>query len=377
MKNKYCVILISLFAIAMYGCKKVDYGSPEIKNATLTITAPVNFSLAGPVAVCNTALDVSNENFTYGFCYSLTRNPVIPGLATAASNFASGSFSALLPNLQYGKTYYIKAFVTNGLVTTYSNLDSFLIPNYLSSGDVKNITARTFDIAVTTQSILADPIDSFGVCYGTTTKPTVNNQKQFIAAPANGTFNLHVSDSLKNGTTYYLRSFVYTAGQAFYGNETSFKTAGYKGSSGGYVFFDKGDSTGGWRYLEAVPDTVIIANAPWGCAGASIPGIVSGMGTGYENSNSIITGCAETGIAARLCRELVFKTNSDWYLPTIDELVALYQLKVSKIITRTDVFYSSMQASATDCIVFDFSTGQQAQESKSATNALTWAVRRF
>lgn len=377
MKNKYCVILISLFAIAMYGCKKVDSGSPEIKNATLTITAPVNFSLSGPVAVCNTALNVSNENFTYGFCYSLTRNPVIPGLATAASNYASGSFSALLPNLQYGKTYYIKAFVTNGLVTTYSNQDSFTIPNYLSSGDVKNITARTFDIAVTTQSIIADPIDSFGVCYGTITKPTVNNLKQFIAAPANGTFNLHVSDSLKNGTTYYLRSFVYSAGQAFYGNETSFKTAGYKGSSGGYVFFDKGDSTGGWRYLEAIPDTVITANASWGCSGTSIPGIISGIGAGYENSNAIIANCADTGIAAKRCRELVFKSNSDWYLPTIDELNALYQLKLSKIINRSDVFYSSIQASATDCIVVDFSTGQQAQQSKSATNAFTWAVRRF
>ncbi len=377
MKNKYCVILISLFAIAMHGCKKVDSGSPEIKNATLTITAPVNFSLSGPVAVCNTLLNVSSENFTYGFCYSLTRNPVIPGLATAASNYASGSFSALLPNLQYGKTYYIKAFVTNGLVTTYSNQDSFAIPKYISSGDVKNITSRSFDVAVTTQSIITEPIDSFGICYATTTKPTVSNLKQFIATPANGTFNLHVSDSLKNGTTYYLRSFVYSAGQAFYGNETSFKTAGYKGGSGGYVFFDKGDSTGGWRYLEAVPDTVIIANAYWGCPGNSIPAIISGMGTGYENSNAIITNCADPGIAARLCRELVFKTNADWYLPTIDELNALYQLKLSKIITRTDVFYSSMQASAIDCIVFDFSTGQQAQQSKSATTASTWAVRRF
>ena len=36
-----------------------------------------------------------------------------------------------------------------------------------------------------------------------------------------------------------------------------------KGPAGGWVFFDKGDYSGGWRYLEAAPEG--LGDVEWGC----------------------------------------------------------------------------------------------------------------
>jgi len=68
----------------------------------------------------------------------------------------------------------------------------------------------------------------------------------------------------------------------------------------------------------------------WGCqdipfTGAN--GII--LGTGKQNTNDIVAGCAEASIAAKLAKNYNGGGFSDWYLPSKDELNKLYLNRVA------------------------------------------------
>ena len=63
----------------------------------------------------------------------------------------------------------------------------------------------------------------------------------------------------------------------------------------------------------------------WGCPGTIIGGTRGGIGYGAANTTAIVNGCAQTGIAARICDDLVLNGYDDWHLPSIDELELLFQ----------------------------------------------------
>jgi len=98
------------------------------------------------------------------------------------------------------------------------------------------------------------------------------------------------------------------------------------GPGGGYVFYDKGFISDGWRYLEAAPASREFT-AEWGLDGITCPGTAEGIGTGQANTTAIINllnANGETEKAAQLCDALTINGFSDWYLPSKDELNEMY-----------------------------------------------------
>jgi len=70
--------------------------------------------------------------------------------------------------------------------------------------------------------------------------------------------------------------------------------------------------------------------AEWGCYRTALSGAdVTAIGTGNQNTIDIMNGCSESGIAARICGDLVLAGYSDWYLPSKDELARLYENKAA------------------------------------------------
>lgn len=51
------------------------------------------------------------------------------------------------------------------------------------------------------------------------------------------------------------------------------------------------------------------------------------IGTGSQNTTDILSGCASNTSAAALCSNLSFNGFNDWFLPSRDELKAIYQNK--------------------------------------------------
>ncbi len=96
------------------------------------------------------------------------------------------------------------------------------------------------------------------------------------------------------------------------------------GPAGGYVFYDKGNSSNGWRYLEVAPNDISTA-AEWGCNGSTISGVSNIVGTGFSNTNLILLNCSTPGIAARVCDQATINGYSDWYLPSKGDFDLIYQ----------------------------------------------------
>jgi hypothetical protein len=99
------------------------------------------------------------------------------------------------------------------------------------------------------------------------------------------------------------------------------------GPAGGYIFYDKGSYSDGWRYLEAAPASTEWTGIHWGSYGTLIGGTETGIGAGQSNTTTIVTWLnshSETGKAAQLCNVLSKGGYSDWFLPSKDELNPMY-----------------------------------------------------
>ena len=112
------------------------------------------------------------------------------------------------------------------------------------------------------------------------------------------------------------------------------------GPSGGYIFYDKGSYSDGWRYLEAAPagwsGGTEDPYKEWGGYGTTLGGIGTAIGTGKSNTDKIVSkfGNAEpdekkTDYAAKLCSDLKVTKDGvvydDWFLPSKDELNQMYR----------------------------------------------------
>jgi hypothetical protein len=54
---------------------------------------------------------------------------------------------------------------------------------------------------------------------------------------------------------------------------------------------------------------------------------LSGIGDGYSNTEIIVSNCVTAGIAAKVCWDAATGGYTDWFLPSLDEMSALYASK--------------------------------------------------
>jgi len=109
-------------------------------------------------------------------------------------------------------------------------------------------------------------------------------------------------------------------------NETKTYKIGDTGPAGGIVFYDKGNTDGGWRYLEAAPASSEFF-AEWGLADLPLETEME-IGAGKRNTALIVAALAKTGEtsgrAAMLADDMNINGFDDWFLPSRDELNLMY-----------------------------------------------------
>jgi hypothetical protein len=184
-----------------------------------------------------------------------------------------------------------------------------------------------------------------GFAYSTSENPIVNNSNTTaISDYRSGTAQFEFSPlSLLPNTTYYIKAFVQKDDSTYmYSNQVTFKTTGYFGPAGGYVAFDKGIVSDGWRYMEIHPTTLNYSSSgvggKWGDMGNFISPTYPDFGKGLENTIAIVNGTSDANCAAKLCYNLTLNGYSDWFLPSIQEL---YQLSTELRRAGISIHYSA------------------------------------
>ena len=152
---------------------------------------------------------------------------------------------------------------------------------------------------------------------------------------------------------------------------------GQTGPAGGIIFYDKGDDSDGWRYLEAAPVETEWVDRIWGEQDAVvIEGTSNAIGSGKANTQKIVLEYLSTNYgnyAASLCTYLEHGGFDDWFLPSLFELDEMYKNLYLYSLGgfSNEMYWSSTADSSVDdnAFISYFATGQM-------TTSSTYSMRR-
>lgn len=281
--------------------------------------------------------------------------------AKSAGSVSGGTGITITSVSSAGDTLYLsngQTFVAGGNTGGTGNL---VLPTITTS--VSGITSNSATFAGTISNANGNQIMERGIVYSTTPNPTLASNK-IVMGTGVGTFDTITAFDyqyvhlLNSNTTYYVRAYAITENNiSAFGNEVNFTTlsVGQTGPGGGIVFFNKGIASAGWQYLEVAPsDQTGIA---WGCVNTSIPGTQLTVGSGEINTSLIVAGCNEASFAAKFCNDLVLGGQTDWFLPSRDELNLMYKnLHLNGIgnFNVSDNYWSSAEGSTVSFVAITF-----------------------
>jgi TonB-dependent SusC/RagA subfamily outer membrane receptor len=362
-------------------------GAPPYRDSlTSTASGKVPFAetraatnIKGSTATLNGVVNANDLSTSVSFEYGTT--PGHGNTVAATPSPVPGKIpvyvSADISGLKSGITYYFRVVAANSLGKTtgidiplkYSGEVTFAKTNAAT-----NSSPRTAQLNGIVNTRGLSTVVTFE--YGTTTSyGTVIAAAQ---SPVTGLTSARVSANvtdLKAGTNYHCRIVATNDIGTTCGEDVTFKSEYVIGEylNGGYIFYV--DKTGEHGLVCAPSDQSLDAlwshSAPAGAAGRAI-------GTGYQNTADIVIGCPEEGIAARLCYDLEMNGYSDWFLPSIDELLLMYTNLHSKDSGGfKDCFYWSSTQDNYGAWVVSFYYGSKSNHNKNENTIRTRAVRAF
>lgn len=170
---------------------------------------------------------------------------------------------------------------------------------------------------------------------------------------------------------------------------------GDMGPSKGIVFYDKGEYTAGWRYMEVATED--LKSSEWGCSNTAITNARNtelGRGSfntaqilkyhdGLDNyyQNPTICNSANNGsVLAKYAVRYIQQTNVDWFLPSANELELIYKnLYLNNLGDFTDSnYWTSTEIDESTVYTIDFKTGEKTSAPKiPAKNGVKARVIRY
>jgi len=202
------------------------YGA-QTSFTTLAVVVPTLATTAPSSITCNSASSGGNVTSdgcgtvtARGICWSTTQNPTTAS-STCPNGSGIGTYTCNLTGLTAGTTSY----ATNSAGTAYGAQTSFttlavVVPTLATTNAVTAVTCTTASSGGNVTSDGCGTITARGVCYGTTSNPTIANSK----TTDSGTTGSWTSGNMTMvpGTLYYVRSYATNSAGTGYGTEVTY-----------------------------------------------------------------------------------------------------------------------------------------------------------
>ena len=228
-KSAFFFAISAIICTVFFNCTVEPVGSNPTTNTLLpivTTSSVTNIDATSSVSGGIITSDGGTAITARGIVWSINQNPTIADSKTI-NGTGIGSYSASMLSLTGNTTYYVRAYATNSIGTTYGNQVSFktIISNSvptLTTGVVGAITTTTASGGGNITTDGGSAITARGIVWSTTQNPTTANAKT-TSGTGIGNFNASMS-SLTENTIYYVRAYAINNNGTFYGDQVSFKT---------------------------------------------------------------------------------------------------------------------------------------------------------
>jgi hypothetical protein len=329
------------FVFLLFSCEKSEFfnwnlvGKPLVENLVLKSSTLTQFTLEA-----NFSSTGKDKDATLGFVISKTVfMPEINNCDTVI--YITGNKPGIKKesiSWYTNGTIKCRAFIQNEIQTVYSDVltetwtggnANLPIVQTVSPSEISFFKAKCGSNLINNGGL---PIIKLGVLISTQSQPNFSNAQQIDFNSGASAFFKEI-ENLNDNATYYCRGFAENiAGTSLASNIFQFTTKnfyniGEQGPAGGIVFYSKFDTTGGWNFLECSPND-LTSTLPWAAYNNSVTiNLGTSLGQGKLNTTNIVNTFGLSGLnyAAKTCFTLNQNGFDDWFLPSRDELITLYQ----------------------------------------------------
>lgn len=325
---------------------------------TITTDSIDTITLTSAVAYATISSNGGSEVTMSGICYGLSENPDTSGLKTIDGT-ALETFSSSLEGLTLGTTYHVRAYAVNAVGIAYG-ADFQFTTMALPTLSTNTITIFSDTTGIGGGNILSDggsPIIEHGLCWNTL--DTVSIQGNHTSLGAGSGIFADTLWGLNPNTLYYVKAYATNAFGITYGNKITFTTAVTalgKYYEGGYVFYI--DSSGQNGMIAAPIDQS--NGIVWG-DDIEVGNTLNDVGKGKQNTMNMLNSELGQATAASICDELDLNGFNDWFLPSKDEMILIYQNVAAKIggFNTSSSYWSSTEAGSMWACVVSMSNGSE------------------
>lgn len=159
-----------------------------------------------------------------GVCWNTSSNPSTLNSKTS-NGTGTGTFVSALTGLTPGTTYYVRAYATNSIGTSYGNevtaITTAVLP-VITTTAVSGLTSIAATSGGTVSSDGGATVSARGVCWSLSQNPTTADSKTVIGT-GTGSFTSSIT-GLTPGTTYYIRAYATNSIGTAYGNQITTTT---------------------------------------------------------------------------------------------------------------------------------------------------------
>ena len=218
------------FGFSVRCVKDADGNTATVPTVTTTSVT----SITANSATCggNVTSDGGATVTARGVCWSTSQNPTVSNSHTSNGS-GTGSFTSSITGLTAGTTYYVRAYATNSVGTSYGEQRVFTtlaVAPTLTTNTVSNITSTSATCGGNVTNDGGATVTARGVCWSTSQNPTVSNSHTSNGS-GTGSFTSSIT-GLTAGTTYYVRAYATNSVGTAYGSQVSFTTTSSSGADG-------------------------------------------------------------------------------------------------------------------------------------------------